>query len=356
MRREYLTSENDTLESLFKSIKSNMKKHLLAFLAFLICLSAFSQQPFEEYGYKVKVATLSNGKYVEFFDQDTLVEIGSVLLNTNTGKVEYFVTYDTAYSEATLQPEVISRWLSPDPLSEEFYSYSPYNFVFNNPIKFVDPDGQAASPYYDQEGNFLGVDEKGFEGEIYVTNKETFDKNAANGVADSKSIQADENTVGLQDAGLSAQGLSNVYTDVLAKGGYDPAKLDGGAVAVNNGPNDQANNPTNTGFMSTLHNGQGQFKITVNNTTDETKSLLTTVENIQNSAGAHEYRGHGEKRFGVANEAFHYKAYDEQRADPTWNKTTPNFQTEMFNKYRTVLRTTNPTVYKQRFPMDMRKH
>lgn len=331
-----------------------MKQTLWIFIAIVSC-HCYAQQPFEEYGYKVKVATLSKGKYVEFFDQDTLVEIGSVLLNTITGKVEYFVTYDTTYSEATLQPEVISRWVSPDPLSEEFYNYSPYNFTYNNPIRFVDPDGMAASPYYDQDGNFLGVDEKGFEGEIYVTKKETFDKNATNGVADSKSIQADQNTVGLQDAGLSAEGLSNVYTDVLAQGGYDPSLLDGGVVAVNNGPDDKANNPNNTGFMSTRHTGDGKFKVTINNTTDETKGLLTTVENIQNSAGAHEYRGHGQKRFGVANEAFHYKAYDEQFADPTWEKTTPNFQTEMFKKFKTVLSTTNPAVYQQRFPMERRR-
>lgn len=123
------------------------------------CLAANAQQPFEEYGYKVKVATLSKGKYVEFFDQDTLVEIGSVVLNTVTGKLAYFVVYDTSYSEADLHPEVISRWLSPDPLSEKFYDYSPYNFVYNNPIRFVDPDGRAPlDDYYSKQGRFLGSD------------------------------------------------------------------------------------------------------------------------------------------------------------------------------------------------------
>ena len=37
----------------------------------------------------------------------------------------------------------ISIWLSVDPLAEEFPDYSPYSFCFNNPLRFVDPDGQA---------------------------------------------------------------------------------------------------------------------------------------------------------------------------------------------------------------------
>jgi hypothetical protein len=120
-----------------------MKKIFILLIGLTCCLTSQAQQPFKEYGYKVKVATLSQGKYVEFFDQDTVVQIGTVLLNRRSGKIVSFVQYDTTFSEYSLQPELISRWMSPDPLAEEFYSESPYNFSHNNPIRYVDPDGAA---------------------------------------------------------------------------------------------------------------------------------------------------------------------------------------------------------------------
>jgi hypothetical protein len=121
-----------------------MKRIILLQIAWMVCLSAFAQQPFSKYGYKVKVATLSKGKYVEHFDQDTIVQIGTVMFNRRSGKIESFVEYDTTLSEYSLQPDLVSRWMSQDPLAEEFYDQSPYNFTDDNPINFVDPDGMAA--------------------------------------------------------------------------------------------------------------------------------------------------------------------------------------------------------------------
>ena len=35
----------------------------------------------------------------------------------------------------------LGRWMSPDPLAEEYSSWSPYNFVMNSPLRFIDPTG-----------------------------------------------------------------------------------------------------------------------------------------------------------------------------------------------------------------------
>lgn len=124
-----------------------MKKLLFLPLILLFFITARAQEepyhPYQKFGdTKIEVLTLSNGKYNEFFDTDTIEIIGSAVLNTKTMKVIGFVEKDTTYSEATLYPTVVSRWLSPDPLAAKYPSMSPYNFVYNSPIITIDTDGR----------------------------------------------------------------------------------------------------------------------------------------------------------------------------------------------------------------------
>lgn len=122
-----------------------MKKEIIIFALSVFAFTAKAQtdfNPFESIGKKGTMLTLSNGKYIEIGMYDSLQRIGSVIVNVNTGKIYEFLPIDTVYSEATLDPTVISRWYSIDPLASKYPSLSPYAFTNNNPIWFKEVDGR----------------------------------------------------------------------------------------------------------------------------------------------------------------------------------------------------------------------
>lgn len=120
------------------------QKQLFTIIALGFALIANAQKPFKEIGKdnEVELLTLSNGRYVEHFTNDTLRRIGSVMFNTVSNKIEYFIPPDDiAWSAELDRAKEASRWLSIDPMAQERSWVSPYNFVQNNPITRTDPTG-----------------------------------------------------------------------------------------------------------------------------------------------------------------------------------------------------------------------
>ena len=90
------------------------------------------------------------------------------------------------YMMARNYDPMIGRFLQIDPLSNQFPSWSPYNYTFNNPIRYWDPDGRAPfDGYKDGNGNYVWVenmttqqfkDDNGVSWERVTGNREAWDE------------------------------------------------------------------------------------------------------------------------------------------------------------------------------------
>ncbi|TGY41290.1 RHS repeat domain-containing protein [Bacteroides caecimuris] len=233
---------------------------------------------------------------------------------------------------------MIGRWHVVDPMAEKYYGWSPCTYCLANPIKYVDIIGAFTSPYYTEDGQFLGVDENGFTGNIYITDEEVFEKYSKNGIANSKDIQKDMNTILMKDKLLTSAAESHIYTDILKKSTdakLDVSQLYNGEVSIVEDVVKRKDEVVGVGYNNPEgHRNAPKYsqsyvdgKIRVTVAQGSNQHDLYTVESVQNYLGVHEYYGHGINNWSQKDT--HWKCYNAQMNHPTFSKLPKDQQYEI---------------------------
>jgi RHS repeat-associated protein len=113
----------------------------------------------------------------------------------------------------------IGRWTTPDPMAEVNRKWSPYRFAYDNPLRFLDPDGMLENDYsIDKDGNVTLekiTDDK--TDKVYAKNEDgTLDK--------SKSVELEKGV--LQGEKEGDNGLKEGKTESGKEYGYLDIKND----------------------------------------------------------------------------------------------------------------------------------
>src|SRR5690606_17213427 len=100
-----------------------------------------------------RYASVSWGKFDEEIHTKPLEHLGNTVFDTKTKRIVSFLPDDVLYDNYNFDPAAFA-W-NVDPLAHKFPHASPYNFVENNPIMRIDPDGAdwIVATYKDKQGN-----------------------------------------------------------------------------------------------------------------------------------------------------------------------------------------------------------
>lgn len=247
---------------------------------------------------KIHMQTLTDGRYDEFPEFAETTYVGSAVYDVYKKRIIGFIKRDTLYSEATLEPEVVSRWLSTDPV---FHPYeSPYVGFANNPVYFVDPQGTTVDDYFNSDGTFSHSTKTGTQIRVLSADKQSSKLFSELNVKDKANWKTAANIVG------------HYSTQVGYKGGKS-------GISPNSGKDAKVLAYTNSQgiWLNTQHG--------VNPKMNDYNNLKSTM--------FHE-KTHWEEPQEVKrkyNFDAHVAVYMKQIQDPSFKQTTPEFQQGIVN-------------------------
>ena len=174
-----------------------------------------SYNPYRDMHNDVQFSAMFFGKNIQnipFFSstQTSVKEFDSYGLKvfTFTGKERDSETGFSYFGARYYDSDILTGWLSVDPMADKYPGLSPYNYCAWNPIKLVDPDGEQLTDFKDKNGNLIIHTEDGSNAVFKLTGTNLTNEYFA---FDGYSDQGGSNEISIQGliAGAQVYALDN---------------------------------------------------------------------------------------------------------------------------------------------------
>ncbi|WET50669.1 DUF6443 domain-containing protein [Chryseobacterium indologenes] len=261
----------------------------------------------------IRVSYFHNGTGIEVLEENNYYPFGLKHEEYNglTGNPNYNYKYNGkelqetgmyAYGARMYMPD-LGRWGVVDPLAEKMTRFSPYNYAFNNPIRYTDPDGrEPVDDHFNKFGRYIGTDNKKTNNVIVHTNSSATKLSQLNGDKGVKLSQLD----------YSSRGTTKAVSNVLAH--YGSEKGISGYIGIYSGSKGAAHtNPNGNIFFNTKSLSKGTY--------DNAYNIRSTLNHEGGSLGHKNEKFTGQYTFEM-----HSKVYLNEARNPDFGKATEGYR------------------------------